>query len=255
MSDAAAEYPEDGHELTRQVEDTSFWFQHRSRILESVLERFPPGGEIFDVGGGSGFQTLRFQEAGHAAVLVEPGPAGCRNARQRGVVRIRQSTLADLELEAKSVPAVALLDVIEHVDDPTALLTEAARVLRPGGRCYVTVPAYPALWSREDVYACHRRRYTDRLLREQLASAGLRIEWTTHFFGVLCLPVLLLRALPYRLRREVPAEELTMSQEDHDPSGLTQRAIGVALGRELRRIAAGRRSRVGTSILVVATPL
>ena len=51
-------------------------------------------------------------------------------------------------------------------------MQEVARLLRPGGRVYLTCPAYGFLWSVEDDYAGHRRRYTRRSLGATLRSAG-----------------------------------------------------------------------------------
>ena len=69
-------YPDEGNDLTLQVEDASFWFHHRNKVLELMLERFKPGGTLWDIGGGNGFQALHFQEQGRAVVMVEPGPGG-----------------------------------------------------------------------------------------------------------------------------------------------------------------------------------
>jgi len=247
------EYPEDGAELTAQVEEISFWFRHRNAVLCALLDRYSPNGALWDVGGGNGFQALCFQREGRPVVLVEPGAAGCRTARARGVRRVVQATLGSLRLPPSSVAAFSLLDVIEHLVEPGRLLAECARVLRPGGRLYVTVPAYPWLWSDEDVYARHQRRYTRASLERELRAQGFALEYVGYYFQFLVAPILVVRSLPYRLtawRRS--RGELKMDQSEHAPGGTLRRILDARLSNELDAIKRGRQLKFGSSLLAVA---
>jgi ubiquinone/menaquinone biosynthesis C-methylase UbiE len=247
------EYPEDGAELTAQVEAVSFWFRHRNAVLSTLLERHAPNGTLWDVGGGNGFQALCFQQQGRSVVLVEPGAAGCRTAQKRGVHRIVQATLESLHLPSSSVAAVSLFDVIEHLADPMRVLIECMRVLRPGGRVYVTVPAYGWLWSEEDLYARHQRRYTRSQLEQELRSSGFALEYLGYYFQPLVIPILLARALPYRLAawRQSHAEP-KMNPDEHAPGGTLQRILEAGLSNELAAIKRGRQLKFGSSLLAVA---
>ncbi len=42
---------------------------------------------------------------------------------------------------------IAMLDVLEHLDDDRDALVSLARKLKPGGRILITVPAFPWMWS------------------------------------------------------------------------------------------------------------
>ena len=55
---------------------------------------------------------------------------------------------------------VAAFDVVEHCADEALALAELVRVLAPGGRLLLSVPAYQWAWSDHDVRAGHHRRYT-----------------------------------------------------------------------------------------------
>jgi SAM-dependent methyltransferase len=245
------EYPEDGAAFTAAVEDESYWFQHRNAVLEHLVGAHPPMGPLWDVGGGNGYQARRFQELGLETVLVEPGAVGCRNARERGVRNVVQATLESLALPEDRLHAVCLLDVIEHLDDPVRLVSECRRVLRPGGLAFFTVPAFGWLWSHEDVYAEHKRRYTRSGLRRDLGAAGLEVVEMGYFFQPLVAPILLLRTLPSLVKWR-DAKTFVMKQGDHKLEGIGGRVVAALLARERRRIRMGRHPRHGSSLFAVA---
>jgi SAM-dependent methyltransferase len=78
---------------------------------------------------------------------------------------------------------VAAFDVVEHCEDEALAVAELARVLRPGGRLLLSVPAYEWAWSDHDVRAGHHRRYTRPRLVRVVADAGLHVERATYAFG------------------------------------------------------------------------
>jgi SAM-dependent methyltransferase len=80
---------------------------------------------------------------------------------------------------------IAILDVIEHIDEDEAGLESLARKLKPGGKILITVPAFPWMWSAHDVVNHHKRRYTKKTLRALVAAAGLRIEMMSWFNSLL----------------------------------------------------------------------
>jgi SAM-dependent methyltransferase len=245
-------YPEEGNALCFAVEDSSFWFGHRNRCILEVLKLFPPPGVFFDVGGGNGYVARGIQESGSEVVLVEPGLAGVRNAVNRGIRQVVRATLEDAGVLPGTIPAVGLFDVVEHIQEDHGFLAAIHRLMAPGGRMYITVPAYQALWSNEDKLAGHARRYTIPAMTAVLQKAGYEIEFATYFFGFLPLPVLLFRALPYRLG----VASSKMSEEgvrsDHEPNPLGAWVLQSLMRRELAKIAKGRTIRMGGSCLVVA---
>jgi SAM-dependent methyltransferase len=194
-------YPSDGNNTSFDLEDGSFWFRHRNTCIQTIVSTFPPldNGAIFDVGGGNGFVSQRLTQSGFDVVLVEPGQAGAVNARSRGLEHVICASIDTAGLHSGSLPAVGLFDVIEHIENDVAFLESVHRLLNHGGRLYATVPAFSALWSREDELAGHYRRYTLSEINEVMRAAGFTVEFSTYIFRFLPLPAFLLRAVPYRL--------------------------------------------------------
>jgi SAM-dependent methyltransferase len=251
-------YPLDGNQACFQIEDSSFWFNHRNACIASAVQQFPPheNGPIFDIGGGNGFVSLGLMRAGFESILVEPGPTGASNGKARGVPTVICATTSGAEFRRSSLPAIGLFDVVEHIENDLDFLKSMRNLLQANGRLYVTVPAYSALWSLEDEKAGHFRRYTRMSISALCERAGFRVEYSTYIFRPLPLPILLLRALPYRLRRSNAAESHRDAANDHRPSkGVSARVLRWVLGREVRNIASMRSMSFGGSCLLVASAM
>lgn len=245
-------YPEEGNENCLALEADSFWFSHRNRCIEAVLRRFAPPGTLFDVGGGNGYVALGIQRAGFPVALVEPGGQGIKNACRRGLSLVIQSTLAGAGFHDNTLPAVGLFDVLEHIEDEGEFLREVNRLLIPGGRLYLSVPAYQMLWSAADVYAGHWRRYTLTGLFAALSRAGFRVEYGSYLFILLPLPALLLRAIPSRLGLQKQEDWGRYQKEHSGRAGVSGWALEKILTWELNVIQQGKRLPIGASCLAVA---
>lgn len=246
-------YPEGGHDVCARLEATSFWFSHRNDCLLRLLRHFPPPGLLFDVGGGNGFVAQALAGHGFPTVLVEPGETGARNARGRGIATVICAGFEEADFPDRSLPAVGLFDVVEHVRAEQGFLRAVRAKLAPTARLYLTVPAYGWLWSDADDHAGHYRRYTRRGLVRALGAAGFRVEFASYFFSFLVLPVLLGRALPYRVGRRVEPRPEREEGEHAPRAGLSGAAIRLLRQWELHRIGVTPLP-FGSSCLVVARP-
>ena len=142
----------------------------------------PPSPRILDAGCGTGRNLLEFGKLGQATG-VDVSAQAVEFCRGRGVEDVRQAAVEDLPFEALSFDVLLATDVIEHVDDDTAVLRELRRVAAREARLILTVPAYQWLWSSHDESVHHRRRYTARRLRERVLAAGWAPTVETYFFS------------------------------------------------------------------------
>ena len=78
---------------------------------------------------------------------------------------------------------VGAFDVVEHCANDHLAVSELARVVEPGGRVLLSVPAYPWAWSDHDVRAGHHRRYTRPQVVALVRGTGLTVVSATYAFA------------------------------------------------------------------------
>ena len=226
---ADVSYPEEGNAVYFAVEDSSFWFRHRNRC---ILEASPPSFSLHPAcfsmlaaGMGMSHGVFRTQDWKRFWWSLESPESG--NALKREIRHVVHATLEDAGVRPGTIPVVGLFDVVEHIPGDLEFLNSIRSLLVPGGRVYITVPAYEWLWSDEDVSAGHSRRYTVSALRRVLEQAGFSVEMATYFFGFLPLPILLRRVLPYRLGiASKNVSEAAVFRSDHEPGQSRRRSHG-----------------------------
>lgn len=103
-----------------------------------------PSGAFADIGGGEGSYALHLLEDCQHLCLIDVEPQVLKRARQR-LAGAEHVAIVEAPAEATGLPgqgfdAAFLIEVLDHVDDPAAVMAEAFRLLKPGGRLYLTVP-------------------------------------------------------------------------------------------------------------------
>lgn len=147
----------------------------------ALLERFAPhvGHHAVEIGAGIGtFASMLLERTGVSAMtLIEPADNNFPVLQKRFAgdprVRVAQGYLAD-HADSLSADSLIMVNVAEHVKDDTALLREAHRALRRGGKLLILVPALMPLYGTLDESFGHFRRYTRAELEARLESAGFQ---------------------------------------------------------------------------------
>jgi SAM-dependent methyltransferase len=155
------------------------------RILAGLALREP---RVLDVGCGDGYLVrelrtpLRFRHV--VAQDIHMSEELARELNAPGVEFVRELTQIDYQADL-----ILLLDVLEHLPDPRALLLDLMRQrLAPGGRFLITVPAFQGLFTDHDRALKHFRRYSRTELLRLVESAGLEALDSGYLFASLLLP-------------------------------------------------------------------
>jgi SAM-dependent methyltransferase len=153
-----------------------WWYRARADLLQQALEAYV--GEprwLLDVGSADG-PSVEWLRGHGTQVPLDVDPRGL------GPDGVCGSALA-LPFADGSFDVVAAFDVIEHCEPEARALAEIARVLAPGGRLLMSVPAYQWAWTRFDEDNHHHRRYTRGRAVAAVEASGLRVLRATYAFS------------------------------------------------------------------------
>ena len=166
----------DDDELRRSaaLEDRHWWYSGR-RALVRRLVRGVPAGRAVDVGPGPGGNSAVLRVLGWEVTGVELTETGAQLCASRDVPVVRGDATR-LPIRDQSIDLVMSTDVWEHVEDHEQVARESFRVLRPGGRLLVAVPAGMSLWSGHDVALGHVRRYERSDLVDLVRRHGFVVD-------------------------------------------------------------------------------
>ena len=232
-----------------EVEIGNFWHVSRNQLILWALKKFFPQAQSFlEIGCGTGYVLSGVKEARPELCLSgsEIDCAGLHFARQR----LQNTDL--FQMDARRIPygdefdVIGAFDVIEHIKEDEAVLTQMHRACRSGGGIILTVPQHPFLWSDYDVEAHHVRRYRATELRAKVEKAGFEILTMTSFVSFL-LPAMLLS----RLKKANPNKKYDVAAQIHKGPFMNKVLLSI-LNVERGFIRAGISFPCGGSLLLVA---
>jgi 2-polyprenyl-3-methyl-5-hydroxy-6-metoxy-1,4-benzoquinol methylase len=198
VANSYADYPDSGFDLTDQNALSSFWVSSRNRLFKSIVQRhlLPTG-------------KTKFLEIGCATGDFIQQIAQNKNLEITG----SEIYLKGLVYAKKNLPSVDFVqfdvtqgkigeqfhiitafDVIEHIENDNAALTNISQMLNKDGVLIVSVPQHLFLWSKLDEIVKHKRRYSRRDLIDKLKSNDFDIDYATSFLFIL-FPLMLLSRL------------------------------------------------------------
>lgn len=186
-------YP-DEYRVMFEIEDGYWWYRGVRALLTRWLARYAlqdrSHAMILDVGCGTGANLSLLQSYG-TAIGVDISEQALAYCRGRGIPQDRTflASAADLPFPDARFDLSISFDVICNIADDKRAFGEVARVLKPGARFIVQLPAYQWLWSMHDVAVGHQRRYDANSLREKVSAAGFEIERVT-YANMLLMPLI-----------------------------------------------------------------
>jgi SAM-dependent methyltransferase len=107
--------------------------------------------------------------------FVDFSPPAVAKLRARGANAV-VALVSALPFPDRAFDLVCAFDIVEHVDDEDAILSELSRVAAPDASLLLSVPLHPGHWTAFDDFIGHRRRYEPQRLLAKLAEHGFSVE-------------------------------------------------------------------------------
>jgi SAM-dependent methyltransferase len=159
--------------------------------------RVAPGDRVMDMGCGAGRHAFELYRRGADVVELAGVEKMFGAMRLEGEVpdgasaETVQGNALSLPFEDGTFDKIVASEVLEHIPDDMAAMTELLRVLKPGGRLAVTVPAFlpeRICWALSEQYHTapggHVRIYTRAELEAKLKFTGFRVDGLHHAHGL-----------------------------------------------------------------------
>ncbi|MES2463738.1 MAG: class I SAM-dependent methyltransferase [Armatimonadota bacterium] len=191
-----------------------------ARRAADALRSNAAGSRVLDVGCGDGRFLAAMANLGAVVEGLETDPVAAGLARRRTGGIVHEVPLEDATLPSASFDLVSLLHVLEHVPDPRTTLTEAKRLLKPGGTLLLALPNAGSLeaklfrssWYPLDLPR-HYWGFSPRTLTRLVEECGFEAPQVRHF-PFLFLP----QSLRYTLRRTPPKPQEKTAEVKPGPS-------------------------------------
>ncbi|TSC69799.1 MAG: type 11 methyltransferase [Parcubacteria group bacterium Gr01-1014_70] len=193
------------------LDGSHWWFLGMTAIMISVLDRFishKARVRVLDAGCGTCWFSKSLMKYGSVTALdIEPSLEPV--CKSRGVERFVVGDAVSMPFEDGMFDLVVCSEVLYHqyVKDDTQVMKEFLRVLKPGGRVLVKVPAHAYLGGAHDEVNLTRHRYEKNEVRNLFINTGFEVEFLSYancfLFPVIFLKRVLERVLPGELGSDV----------------------------------------------------
>jgi SAM-dependent methyltransferase len=215
VASSYADYPDDGFDLTDQNGESSFWVRSRNRLFKRIVEGLQrPSGKtrFLEIGCGTGGFIQKIVNNDNLKITGS-------EIYLKGLLYAKRN-LPDVDFIQFDVTKgvvdnefdiIVAFDVIEHIDDDVAAISNINKMLCNGGSLIVTVPQHMFLWSQLDEIVKHKRRYSRKELIAKLKNAGFDISYCTSFLFVL-FPLMLISRIFDKGQDRICADEVALEK-------------------------------------------
>ena len=163
--------------LMNEAEARMWWYRALHARLLDALGSEPDAPPILDAGCGTGgfLRVLDHMRPSWEAFGLEWHEPAAHIAAAKTHRSIARGSIDELPFAERAFGTVIAADVLCHAAvEPPRALAEISRVLRPGGRLIVNMPAFRSLMSAHDARVHNARRMNARETRTMLEDAGFR---------------------------------------------------------------------------------
>ncbi|MCX7996796.1 MAG: class I SAM-dependent methyltransferase [Patescibacteria group bacterium] len=150
----------------------------RNRNMYELVLSLVTGKTLLDIGCGALHFLQKAKENGMTVEGLEPDEKLVSFGRKLygNVGKIHSLDILQLSNIRKKYDSITMIDVLEHIEDDHRALKEIKRLIAPGGKLIILVPAFQFLYSERDASIGHFRRYSQSRLQKTLEDSGYTVE-------------------------------------------------------------------------------
>jgi len=193
-----------------ELEDSHWWFKGKRRIVFSQIDTYLKNKKdlkILDIGCGTGIMIKNLQRYGKVNGM-DIEITALNFCRKRGLKNLIQADMGSLPYKNNNFDLVSAFDVLYHkgIKNDVDVFKEIFRVLKPDGILILTDSADMKLWSRHDIAAHARERYTLPTLSNRMRPIGFKILKASYFNTTLYPLVFMIRKIDNMLNKNKPVK-------------------------------------------------
>jgi 2-polyprenyl-3-methyl-5-hydroxy-6-metoxy-1,4-benzoquinol methylase len=191
------------YDLVEKSDQVHWWYRSRNKIFYKILRNLIINKDsnisILDFGSGNGSNLNTFSKFGKVDAYE-------KNLRIRNLLKKKFKKKHNVKIIKKinkKYDLIIATDVIEHIKDDFRIIKFLRNFIKDNknvnfteqansGMIFMTVPAFPFLYSAKDIAAGHHRRYTKISLRKLISKSKLKIVRISYFNSILFLPLSIL---------------------------------------------------------------
>ncbi len=195
-----------------RVERSHWWYLGMQSITENLLNRLRLSDiAILDAGCGTGAAMTGYLSKYGTVTGIDLSPLALDFCKKRGASRLGCASVLDLPFAPSTFDLVTSFDVLyeNSVLNDKAATREFSRVLRPGGRIFLRLPAYDWLRGQHDEVIHTARRYNCRQVVSILQACDLDVELAS-YANMFLFPIALIKRMFERtFRKHDPVSDLS----------------------------------------------
>lgn len=189
-------------EKYHDIEEWNWWFVARRQAILSLIKDTPREARILDIGCAGGPLLHELKQNGFAnAAGADFSAEAVAKCKARGLEAYEMDA-QNLQFNDNTFDLLIASDSLEHLEKDEQALASWYRILKPGGRILVFVPAYMFLWSEQDTVNYHFRRYTKNELVGKMRKAGFDVKRKGYWNFAVFFPTAVFRLLQ-RLKNKI----------------------------------------------------
>jgi 2-polyprenyl-3-methyl-5-hydroxy-6-metoxy-1,4-benzoquinol methylase len=182
-----------------RIEESDFWSKVKVKLILDLVE----GKSVLDVGCGSGLLSKTLLDKGYNVMVIDNDWKAVEIAKKKGIMGF-VADINDWKTDEK-FDCIILGDVLEHINDDKSTMRKVYAMLKPNGCIVVNVPSYQFLFGKHDIALGHKRRYSNKDIKNKLKDSGFSIEYMRHW-NLLALPITILTKIS---KKDYPHERVS----------------------------------------------